>query len=215
MPRLGENRCIGERSDSMKVLAIYGSPRRGGNTDILLDEAVKGAESAGAEVSAVHCCDLKMAGCIECGSCDGTGECVVEDDMQTVYPRLLESDAIILASPMFFYGITAQAKALIDRCQALWCRRMLDKSPEDKRALDSGSGYLISAGATRGKNLFVGAELVANYFYDALDMKYEGGVFIKSVEGKGDILKHPEALKEAFALGRDLVLKEEAWSGPK
>jgi multimeric flavodoxin WrbA len=193
----------------MKVLAIYGSPRKGGNTDLLLDETVKGAQSAGAEVATVRCCDLKMEGCIECGSCDGTGECVVEDDMQIVYPRLLEADAIVLASPMFFYGITAQAKALIDRCQALWCRRLLDKSPEGKRSLDRGKGYLISVGATKGQNLFVGAELVAKYFYDALGMTYEGGVLVRSVEAKGDILKHPEVMKQAFDLGRDLVLKNE------
>jgi multimeric flavodoxin WrbA len=194
----------------MKVLAIYGSPRKGGNTDLLLDETVKGAESAGAEVATVRCCDLNMTGCMECGGCDATGECVVEDDMQTVYPRLLESDAIVLASPMFFYGITAQAKALIDRCQALWCRRMLDKSPEGTRTLDRGSGYLIAAGATKGKNLFVSAELVAKYFYDALNMKYEGGVFVKSVDAKGDILNFPESLKEAFELGKNLVIRAKA-----
>ncbi len=79
-----------------------------------------------------------MAGCVECGGCNETGECVVDDDMQLVYPRLLESKIIFLASPMFFYGITAQAKALIDRCQAMWCRRMLDKTPERMRTVRRG-----------------------------------------------------------------------------
>ncbi|MBI4965675.1 MAG: flavodoxin family protein [Desulfomonile tiedjei] len=186
----------------MKVLGIYGSPRRAGNTDMLLDEALDGAKSAGADVSSIRCCDLKIAGCIECGGCDETGECVVDDDMQSVYPRLLEADAIILASPIFFYGITAQAKALIDRCQAMWCRRLLDKTPEEKRTYAGGCGYLIAAGATKGANLFQGAELVAKYFFDALDMRYEGGVLVKSVEGKGEIGKHPDFLKQAFELGR-------------
>jgi len=192
----------------MKVLAIYGSPRKGGNTDLLLDEAIKGATQAGADVATIRCCDLAMSGCTECGGCDETGECVVMDDMQEVYPQLVESKVIILASPIFFYSITAQSKALIDRCQALWCRRLLDETPQEKRTYGSGKGYLISVGATKGSNLFVGAELVAKYFYDALDMKYEAGVLVKSVEKKGDILKHPDVMKQAFELGRKVAAGE-------
>jgi multimeric flavodoxin WrbA len=186
----------------MKVLGIYGSPRKGGNTDRLLDEALKGARDAGAEVSSVRCCDLKMSGCIECGSCDKTGQCAVPDDMQNVYPQLLGADAIILASPIFFYGITSQAKALMDRCQALWCKRMLEKNRDRRQTYDGGRGYLICVGATRGKQLFDGAQLVAKYFYDALDMGYEGGVFVKKVEAKGDIQQNAEALNQAYELGK-------------
>jgi multimeric flavodoxin WrbA len=194
----------------MKVLGIYGSPRKGGNTDILLDEALKGAASEGAEVTSIRCCDLNLAGCVECGGCDNTGECVVDDDMQLVYPKLLESEVIILASPMFFYGITSQAKAVIDRCQALWCKRMLEKAPESRRTYDGGRGYLISVGATKGGNLFEGAQLTAKYFFDALDMSYDGGVLIKSVEGKGDVLKHPDYLKQAYEMGVAVVSKSKA-----
>ena len=146
-----------------------------------------------------------MSGCLECGGCDDTGECVVQDDMQSIYPRLEEADAIILASPMFFYSFSSQAKALIDRCQAMWNRRMLRKTKEERKRYDSGNGYLLAVGATKGKNLFEGAELVAKYFFDALDMNYQGGVFVRSVEGKGDIARHAEALQEAFDLGRRVV----------
>ena len=186
----------------MKVLGIYGSPRKGGNTDMLLDEALRGAETAGAEISSIRCCDLKISGCHECGGCDQTGQCVIDDDMQQVYPKLLEADVIILASPIFFYGISSQAKAVIDRCQAMWCRRMLDKTPEDRRTFSGGRGYLICVGATKGRNLFEGAQLVAKYFYDALDMSYEGGVFVHKVEKKGDIAQHQDALKQAYELGK-------------
>jgi len=199
----------------MKVLGIYGSPRRGGNTDILLDEALKGAKSSGANISFIRCCDLDIAGCIECGGCAETGECVVDDDMQSVYPRLLEADVIILASPIFFYGVTAQAKALIDRCQAMWCRRFLGKTPAEKKAYSSGRGHLISVGATKGGNLFLGAELVAKYFFDALDMSYEGGVLVKSVDGKGEIGKHPDALKAAFELGSAAAACKTATAGAR
>ncbi len=189
----------------MKVLGIYGSPRKGGNSDQLLDKALEGARAAGAEIMRVYARDLKMCGCLECGGCDKTGKCVVEDDMQDVYPLMEAADVIFLASPIFFYGITAQAKALVDRSQALWNRRMLTKDPEERKAFGSGRGYLIAVGATRGKNLFEGAQLTAKYFYDALDMVYEGGIFFRRLEKKSAVSENPETLQEALNLGRKIV----------
>ena len=189
----------------MKVLGIYGSPRKGGNSDQLLDRALEGAKLAGAETSRIHVRGLKMCGCLECGGCDKTGECVVEDDMQSVYPLLQDADIIFLASPIFFYGITAQAKALIDRSQAMWSKRLLEKTPEERKTYDSGRGYLIAVGATRGKNLFEAAQLTAKYFFDAMDMSYDGGVFFRRLEKKSAVQEHPETLQEAFNLGRKAV----------
>lgn len=185
----------------MKVLGIYGSPRKGGNTDQLLDKALEGARSAGAEIGTVYVRDLKMCGCIECGGCDKEGKCVVEDDMQAVYPLLEEADVIFLASPIFFYSVTAQVKALIDRAQANWAKRQLDLSSEEKKLLRRGKGYLITVGATRGKNLFEGAQLVAKYFFDALNMSYEGGIFFRSLEKRTAVRDNPDTLQEAFNLG--------------
>jgi len=156
----------------------------------------------GGEIKRVYTRDLKMCGCIECGGCDETGQCVVEDDMQDVYPLMEEADVIFLASPIFFYGVTAQAKALIDRSQALWNKRMLTKRPEERNTFDSGRGYLIAVGATRGKNLFEGAQLTAKYFYDALDMAFEGGIFFRRLENKTAVSENPETLQEALNLGR-------------
>jgi multimeric flavodoxin WrbA len=189
----------------MKVLGIYGSPRKGGNSDQLLDRALEGAQSAGAEILRVYARDLKMCGCRECGGCDDTGKCVVKDDMQSVYPLLDEADVIFLASPIFFYGLTAQAKTLIDRSQASWSKRMLGKTHEERESYNSGKGYLIVVGATRGENLFEGAILTAKYFFDALDMNYEGGIFFRSLEKKSAVKEHPETLQEAFNLGRKAV----------
>jgi multimeric flavodoxin WrbA len=185
----------------MKVLGIYGSPRKGGNSDQLLDKALEGAQSTGAEVLRVYARDLNMCGCIECGGCEKTGECVVKDDMQTVYPLMDEADVIILSSPIFFYGVTAQVKALIDRAQARWAKKMLSKTPEEMKLYEAGKGYLIAVGATRGKNLFEGAILTAKFFFDALDMRYEGGIFFRSLEKKDAVQENPETLQEAFTMG--------------
>lgn len=185
----------------MKVLGIYGSPRKGGNTDQLLDRALEGALSAGVEVKRLYVRDLKMCGCIECGGCDKTGKCVVEDDMQSVYPLLEEADVIFLASPIFFYSLTAQVKALIDRGQALWAKQRLEQTPEEMKLYKGGRGYLITVGATRGKNLFEGSQLVARYFFDALNMRYDGGIFFRRLEEKTAVRDNPETLQEAFNLG--------------
>jgi multimeric flavodoxin WrbA len=189
----------------MKVLGIYGSPRKGGNSDLLMDEAVQAASEVGAKAVKVYCRKLKMGGCLNCGGCDKTGNCVLKDDMQSVYPLLDDADAIILSVPMFFYAAPAQAKALVDRCQARWSRRMLTKTKEQRKHYDRGKGYLIGVGATKGDNLFQGAELMAKYFYDALDMSYEGGLLLRGLEGKDAGNERPETLEQARALGLRIV----------
>ena len=189
----------------MKVLGIYGSPRKGGNSDLLLDRALDGAKEAGAEVASIYSRQLKIEGCRECGGCNKTGACVVKDQMTEVYPQLAEADAIILSVPMFFYAAPAQPKALIDRCQACWSKRMLTKTKEERKRFDSGKGYLIAVGATKGANLFQGVEMMAKYFYDALDMSYEGGLLLRGVEGRAAVEEHPDHLREAFELGKRIV----------
>jgi multimeric flavodoxin WrbA len=125
-----------------------------------------------------------------------------------VYPLLESAEVIILSASIFFYGVPAQAKALIDRCQALWRKRMLTKTKEQRMTYDSGRGYLIIVGATSGKSLFDGAVLTARYFYDALDISYEDAMFVRKIDKKGAILEHPEFLDEAFQFGVSIVKNE-------
>ena len=192
----------------MLVLGIYGSPRKGGNTDTLLDAVLEEAVQAGAIVEKVYCRRLKMNGCIECGGCDKTGQCVVDDDMQKVYPMLEKANAVVLSAPIFFYNVPAQCKALIDRSQACWAGRVLKKTtPEARRTFDSGQGYLVAVGATKGPRMFECMELTARYFYDALDMTYEGGMLLSGVEEKKGAAKMPQTMEEARVLGRKIVEK--------
>jgi multimeric flavodoxin WrbA len=126
--------------------------------------------------------------------------------MQEVYPWLEAADRIILASPVFFYGFPAQLKALIDRAQAAWSARMLRKTKQQRKTHDSGQGFLIAVGATKGEKLFEGMELMAKYFFDALDMEYRDGLFFRGVDEQGAIQHHPDALDRAFELGRKIAL---------
>ncbi len=192
----------------MKVLGIFGSPRSGGNTDILLEEALKGAEKEGAEVEHLHLTDFTLIPCRECHGCDKTGECVILDDMQKIYPKLLEADVIILASPIFFYGITAWAKALVDRSQAFWARKYLVKNPLSGKGDKKRKGFFISVGATKGQKLFEGAILTVKYFFDVLNAEYAGELIFRGIDAKGDILNHPGAIRQAFEAGRRLVKEQ-------
>jgi multimeric flavodoxin WrbA len=193
-----------KEESNMKVLGIMGSPRRNSNTEILLDKALEGAREAGAEVEKVLISKLKISPCLEIYACRKDGNCAIKDDMQALYEKLVEADHIIFASPVFFYGITSQAKAVIDRCQALWVRRhVLGMGKEDKR---ERRGVFISVGATQGKKLFDGSVLTLKYFFDAIGVKYSGDLLIRGIDNKAQIDEHPAALEDAFRLGQELVL---------
>ena len=189
----------------VKVLGLFGSPRREGNTEILLQEALKGAEKEGAKVERLYISDFTFTPCKECHGCDATGNCVILDDMQKIYPKLLEADVVILASPIFFYGVTAWAKSLIDRTQPLWVRKYLLKDSSSEKGGKRRKGFFISVGATKGPKVFDGAILTVKYFFDVLNAEYAGELVFRGVEAKGDILRNPKALEQAFEVGRKLV----------
>jgi multimeric flavodoxin WrbA len=188
----------------MKILGIMGSPRLGGNTDLLLDAALNGAESEGVDVEKVIVDKLNISPCREYYGCLKDGNCVIRDDMDSLYPKLLEADRIIVASPMFFYGVTAQLKAVIDRCQALWARKYVLKQnwPGAGR-----KGAFIAVGATKGQTLFDGSIATVRYFFKTIGVEYAEELLVRGVDQKGDIQKHPSALEDAFELGRRLARK--------
>ena len=186
----------------MKVLGIMGSPRIKGNTDLLLEEALKGARSQGADVEKIVVDKLKITPCKEYLGCFRDGNCVIRDDLDNIYPKLLEADVVIIASPVFFYGVTSQAKALIDRCQALWARKHILK-----QSLPNGGrkGALIAVGATQGKRLFEGVVLTVKYFFEAIGVEYADELLVRGIDARGEIKQHPTAMADAFELGQRLV----------
>lgn len=126
------------------------------------------------------------------------GRCVVQDDMDKVYEALGECDRIVLASPIYFYGVTGQTKLVIDRAQALWSERI--RAGKSKSVL-SRKGFFISVGATRGKRLFDGAVLTVRYFFDAIGAQYCGELLYTGFDEKGAIRRHPTAFQECFEAG--------------
>jgi len=179
-----------------------GSPRIKGNTDLLLDEALRGAQSRGAEVEKLVVDKLNIAPCREYYRCLKDGNCAIRDDMDDIYPKLLDAARVIVASPIFFYGLTSQVKALIDRSQAIWARKYVLKQhlPESGR-----KGAFIAVGATRGEKLFDGSILTVKYFFKTIGIKYVDELLIPGVDKKGEVKEHPTALSDALELGRRLV----------
>ena len=185
-----------------QIVAIYGSPRRRGNTATLLKHAVQGAVDAGAQVDEIILRDLKISPCLEIYACKKEGRCAIKDDFQQVVDQILSAKGLILASPIFFYTVSAHTKILMDRCQSLWVKKYwIDKVPfgqwEPKR-----KGLFISAGATQGKKLFDGTLLTVKYFFDVLDMELFGSLLYRGLDFEGDVLKHPEYLEEAYLAGK-------------
>ena len=186
-----------------RILAIAGSPRRHGNTEILLDQAIAGAEEAGAKVEKLIVAEMEIAPCTSCGDCLKTGQCPIKDEMVKIYRELATCNSLVVSSPVFFYGIPAQLKAMVDRCQALWARK--ERLGESLR-VEKGRALLISVGGTGGSKVFTGVRLTMGLIFRLLEMDELPPVLVEKVDEKGEILKHPDALKLARELGKKLVM---------
>ena len=188
------------------ILAIYGSPRRSGNTATLLDHAVQGALAAGAKVAKIVLRDLVMSPCLEIYGCKETGHCAIHDDFSQVHEQLLACQGLILASPIFFYTVSAHTKILMDRCQSLWVKKYWIDKVQYGKWEPKRKGLFISLGATQGKKLFEGPLLTVKYFFDVLDMELWKALLYRGLDSEGDVLHHPDYLQEAYEAGKELAL---------
>ena len=184
-------------------LVILGSPRKGGNTEILAGQVVVGMKDTGMDVEIIRLTDYRISPCLACGGCEKTGCCVIQDDMQKLYPIIDGADRLVLVSPIYFYGVTALLKAFIDRGQAQWSRKYLLRQNRQGRV--PRIGYLISAAATKGEKVFDGAILTAQYSLDAMDFKYGGGLLVRGVDRKGAVNDMPDELERARQFGRKIA----------
>jgi len=179
----------------MFVLGIQGSPQKNGNTSILLSHFLDEAERLGSRTYHLYVTAKNIHPCVGCGVCEKEGFCTISDDMSEVYSLLRQADIIVIATPVFFYSVPAQLKALIDRSQTLWARKYIHKlkDPGEKWK----GGFLLALGATKGKNLFEGLSLTTKYFFDAVGARFNGRLTFRQIEKIGDIEKHLTALRKA------------------
>lgn len=172
----------------MLALGLQGSPRAKGNCDLLLSRFMAALAQQGARTHTIEVTRRHIEPCKELTACEKKGFCPIDDDMaKEIYGLLREADIIVAASPIFFYGVTAQLKALIDRCQTLWARKYMLKLKDPGHA--TRQGFFLGVGATRGKQLFDGVHLTAKYFFDGISARYAGSLTYRGVEGRGHILE--------------------------
>jgi len=188
----------------MEVLGINGSPRRGGNTELLLNRTLEGARERGAKVEKIVLSDLNIHPCRHCDGCARTGLCVIEDDMQHLYDRFRTLDALILATPVFFMGPPAQTKCMMDRCQCLWVAKYVLKRPLVENGAKRKS-LLLSVGGGARPHLFRPLKTIVQAVFATLDLAYGNDLCFSGVDKKGAIREHPTALKAAFEAGVKLV----------
>jgi multimeric flavodoxin WrbA/protein-tyrosine-phosphatase len=174
----------------MLVLGLQGSPRKKGNTNFLLQTYMKAAENLGARTLTIDVTQKNIIPCKEFVVCEKKGFCPIDDDVrEEIYPLLRQSDVVVIATPIFFYNMTAQLKAVVDRCQTFWARKYKLKLKDPGAAMRRG--FLLAVGATKGKNLFEGLNLTAQYFFDAIGAEFEGGLTYRDIEGPKDMAGHP------------------------
>lgn len=188
----------------MNVIAFLGSPREGGNTELLLREAVRGIKDSGYTVTIFNLNLMNISPCQNCGGCEETGICVYEDDMVQINEAIRNADRIILASPIFFFSVSAQAKIMIDRCQSFWCEKYLLKKPVPGGPYGR-KGLLLLVGGQKREIGVQCAEATAKAFFRTVSVPEHETLGYLSIDAKGEILKHPTALKEAYEAGKKLV----------
>lgn len=194
----------------VKVLGIAGSARHGGNTEALLDRALDGTREAGAITEKIVLLDLKLNPCICSTSedCMPEGICSVMDDMQGLYPKLLECDLLFVASPIFFRSVSAQLKTMIDRCQAVWVRKYRLKQDITPGRSSRRPGLFIAVSGERGEQGFQAAGLTVRALFATLNVGYTADLLVPRIGRQAMVLRHPEHLKQAYDLGFRLVREE-------
>ena len=190
--------------EARKVLGILGSPCLDGTTARLLDATLEGARQAGAAIERIDLVSAKLDPCRECRECDSGEGCVVHDDaMSTLYRKIREVDGIVIASPIFFMGVTAQTKAMIDRCQCFWVEKYVLK----KRAYEGRrrpKGLFVSCAGSPKPVVFEPAVHVVRSFFAAIDYEYIGEVLLGHTDDPDLKSRMPSALESARAAGRRL-----------
>ena len=188
----------------MNIIAFHGSPRIGGNTELLLNETLKAFDTRFHRIQFFRLNQMDIRPCQNCGGCDDTGSCIIEDAMVDIYEAIRSADRIILASPIFFFGLSAQTKIMIDRCQAFWCQRYLLKKSLVSE-LHGRKGLLLLVGGMKNETGIRCAEATAKAFFRSISVPEHETLSFLNVDVKGAIVSHPTALQQGFEAGKRLV----------
>ena len=184
------------------LMAISSSPRRNGNSELLLNSFVEGARHNGWETELLRLQKLNISPCQACDGCSKKGQCVQDDDMQYVFQRLQQVDGLVVASPIYFGTLSAQLKIFIDRFQCWWQAKYRLKQPFV--GLEEGKiGFFICVSALKDKGYCEDATKVAKVLFHNLNYHYVDALHFQGFDRKGSIKEDPEALKSAYVKGQN------------
>jgi multimeric flavodoxin WrbA len=183
----------------IKVIGILGSPRRGGNSEILLDRCLNSAREAGAQIQKFVLNEMNFVPCQECEEIRRDGRCIIEDDMQKIYPAVEQSDVIVVASPIFFGSVSAQIKMMIDRFQCQWLALYIFKT---YRILKKKQGVFLCVEGTDRKDFFKNARAIVKNFFATVGASYDYELLCTHVDKGRDIKTHPDCIKKAEDIGK-------------
>ena len=177
-----------------KVLILSGSPRHGGNSDTLCDQFMKGVAEAGHDVEKIFVARKKIAPCMACYYCTShNGECAIKDDMAEVLQKIIDADVIVLSSPVYFYSISAQLKAVIDRTVARWLE------------VKNKEFYYIMTAAEDSPEVMDTTLACFRGYADCVEGAVEKGVIYgKGVYKRGEINDKPTTMQRAYEMGRSI-----------
>jgi len=186
------------------LLAVSSSPRRNGNSEILLNNFLEGSQKAGLKVKMIRLNEFSFLPCQACDRCASDGRCVIKDDMQNLYPLVECASGIVLATPIFFGSMSAQLKMFIDRFQCWWqAKYRLHKPfvrPEENRP-----GFLICCGALPKKEYCTSAVAIGKVFFHNINFKFAGSLCKQGYDEKGSIAQNPANLEEAERAGYEFA----------
>ena len=202
---------MGQKASIMaiKVLAFAGSPRRGGNSETLLDWVLDAMKKEGdVEIEKIALTEADVHPCKGCNACEVLNKCVQRDGMDILHDKIIEADCMVLAAPIYCMGICSQAKALIDRFQVFRSRKFVLKLPvvpperKGKRL-----GVFLSTAGQDWDHVFNGAVPSVKCFYHVVEIRDADihYLMINNVDEKGAILNHPSAKADAERLGHDVI----------
>lgn len=187
-----------------KALLINGSPNRKGNNSVVLDAVEKGLEESDAEVHRIEAGLHSIYPCTHCRNCEQNKGCIIKDDMSWIYEKLNISDIIVVSSPIFFNGVAAQFKALVDRCQAIWASKYVLNYPIIDRNKRRKGFAVFTAGQPETRVDFRGAVSVVDMFFKTINTDKTGELFISNVDEK-PVKERKELLGQAYRIGRELA----------
>ncbi len=195
----------------MYLPGISASPRRGGNSETLLQSFLQGAADAGWKTELIRLNDLRFRPCQACDSCAPTGQCVLKDDMQDIYPKIISGSGLVLATPIYFGTLSAQLKMFIDRFQCWWHAKYNLKKPfilpEENRP-----AYFICVGALKKKEYCEHAATAVKILFHNMNLHSRGVLSFRGYDEKGSISQNPDNLEKAYQEGYQFAVQATAGS---